>query len=57
MVYGVFQTLIGALSLCVISSGALLQAECSIDTISSRDSPDTVGQGSKPRHFLLQALC
>ena len=33
MVYGVFKALIGTLSICVISSGALLHAGCSIDTI------------------------
>ena len=33
MFYGVFKTLIGTLSICVISSGAFLRAECSIDTI------------------------
>lgn len=33
MAYGVLKALIGALSICVISSGAFLHAECSIDTI------------------------
>jgi len=33
MVYGVFKALIATLSICVISSGAFLRAECSIDTI------------------------
>ena len=33
MVYGVFKALIGILSICVISSGAFLRAECSFDTI------------------------
>ena len=33
MVYGVFKALIGILCICVISSGAFLRAECSIDTI------------------------
>ena len=33
MVYGVFKVLIGILCICVISSGAFLRAECSIDTI------------------------
>jgi len=33
MVYGVFKTLIAALSICVISSSVFLCAECSIDTI------------------------
>jgi hypothetical protein len=33
MVYGAFKTLVGTLSICVISSGAFLHAECSIDTI------------------------
>ncbi len=33
MAYGVLKALIGTLSICVISSGAFLHAECSIDTI------------------------
>ena len=33
MVYGVFKVLVGILCICVISSGAFLLAECSIDTI------------------------
>jgi hypothetical protein len=33
MVYGVFKALIGTLSICLISSGAFLRAECPIDTI------------------------
>ena len=33
MVYGLFKALIVALSICMISSGAFLRAECSIDTI------------------------
>jgi hypothetical protein len=33
MVYGVFKTLIATLSICAISSGAFLRAECPIDTI------------------------
>src|SRR6266478_10176034 len=33
MVCGVLKALIGTLSICVISSGAFLHAECSIDTI------------------------
>jgi cytoskeletal protein CcmA (bactofilin family) len=33
MVYCAFKALIGTLSICVISSGAFLHAECSIDTI------------------------
>lgn len=33
MAYGVFKTLIGTLFVCLISSGTLLRAECSIDTI------------------------
>jgi len=32
MVYGVFKALIVALSICMISSGAFLRAECPIDT-------------------------
>jgi hypothetical protein len=33
MVYGVFKALIGTLSICAISSGGFLRAECPIDTI------------------------
>ena len=33
MVYRVFRAVIGALSICLMTSGALLRAECSIDTI------------------------
>jgi len=33
MVYTMFKALIGTLSICVISSGAFLRAECPIDTI------------------------
>ena len=33
MAYGMLKILIGTLSICVISSGAFLHAECSIDTI------------------------
>ena len=33
MVYGVFKVLIATLSICAISSGAFLRAECPIDTI------------------------
>ena len=33
MAYGVFKALFGTLCVCLISSGALLRAECSIDTI------------------------
>ena len=33
MAYGVLKALIGTLSICVISSGAFLNAQCSIDTI------------------------
>src|SRR6266852_5358322 len=33
MAYGVLKALIGTLSICVISSGAFLPAECSVDTI------------------------
>ena len=33
MAYGVFKALIGTLFVCLISSGTLLRAECSIDTI------------------------
>src|SRR5713101_2099236 len=33
MAYGVLKALIGTLSICVISSGAFLHAQCSIDTI------------------------
>jgi hypothetical protein len=33
MVCGVLKALIGTLSICVISSGASLHAECSVDTI------------------------